>query len=242
MRTWPGFVYAFVIDVYSRFIVGWASQPTCAPIFRSSLCRVVGRGVLCGRHRGDQETLRRNSGEYLVLPSPCSLLRQHENPMTKLRESGEDHAPHQTRRGSSLRRPRSVGSSVGHLDPQRRPRRGGATIDSRMQRCSLRSRAFAHPPSRIYYDRKRAQGKGHIVSHRASVEPTALEALEMAIWRRDHGALDGLIHHADAGSKYTSIRYTEGSAKRASNPRSARSATATITPWPSPRSGSTRPS
>ena len=35
-----------------------------------------------------------------------------------------------------------------------------------------------------------------------------LEALEMSIWRRD-AALDGLIHHSDRGSQYTSIRYTE---------------------------------
>jgi len=35
-----------------------------------------------------------------------------------------------------------------------------------------------------------------------------LDALEMAIWRRD-SSLDGLIHHSDAGSQYTSIRYTE---------------------------------
>lgn len=35
-----------------------------------------------------------------------------------------------------------------------------------------------------------------------------LEALEMAIWRRDTD-LRGLIHHSDHGSQYTSIRYTE---------------------------------
>jgi putative transposase len=35
-----------------------------------------------------------------------------------------------------------------------------------------------------------------------------LEALEMAIWRRDH-PLPGLIHHSDRGCQYTSIRYTE---------------------------------
>ncbi len=35
-----------------------------------------------------------------------------------------------------------------------------------------------------------------------------LEALEMAIWRRD-AAFDGLVHHSDRGSQYTSICYTE---------------------------------
>lgn len=35
-----------------------------------------------------------------------------------------------------------------------------------------------------------------------------LDALEMAIWRRDRD-LDGLIHHSDAGSQFTSITYTE---------------------------------
>ncbi len=36
----------------------------------------------------------------------------------------------------------------------------------------------------------------------------ALDALEMAIWRRK-GDLGGLVHHSDRGSQYTSIRYTE---------------------------------
>ena len=36
----------------------------------------------------------------------------------------------------------------------------------------------------------------------------AIDALEMAIWRR-RGGLDGLIHHSDRGSQYLSIRYTE---------------------------------
>jgi putative transposase len=36
----------------------------------------------------------------------------------------------------------------------------------------------------------------------------ALEALEMAVWRRNT-VLDGLVHHSDRGSQYTSIRYTE---------------------------------
>lgn len=35
-----------------------------------------------------------------------------------------------------------------------------------------------------------------------------LDALEMAIWRRDRN-LDGLIHHSDRGSQYTSIVYTD---------------------------------
>jgi putative transposase len=36
----------------------------------------------------------------------------------------------------------------------------------------------------------------------------ALDALEMAIWRRQT-QLDGLVHHSDRGSQYLSIRYTE---------------------------------
>jgi putative transposase len=35
-----------------------------------------------------------------------------------------------------------------------------------------------------------------------------LEALEMAVWSRAE-RLDGLIHHSDAGSQYTAIRYTD---------------------------------
>ncbi|QYG91743.1 IS3 family transposase [Iamia sp. SCSIO 61187] len=36
-----------------------------------------------------------------------------------------------------------------------------------------------------------------------------LDALEMAIWTRDGHRLDGLVHHSDAGSQYTSIRYAD---------------------------------
>jgi putative transposase len=36
----------------------------------------------------------------------------------------------------------------------------------------------------------------------------ALDALEMALWRRK-GAGDGLVHHSDRGVQYLSIRYTE---------------------------------
>jgi len=36
----------------------------------------------------------------------------------------------------------------------------------------------------------------------------ALDALEMAIWRRQ-AQLDGLVHHSDRGSQYLSIRYTQ---------------------------------
>jgi len=37
----------------------------------------------------------------------------------------------------------------------------------------------------------------------------ALDALEMAIWRRQREDLSGLIHHSDRGVQYLSIRYTE---------------------------------
>lgn len=37
----------------------------------------------------------------------------------------------------------------------------------------------------------------------------ALDALEMAIWSRRAGALEGLVHHSDRGVQYLSIRYTE---------------------------------
>ena len=37
----------------------------------------------------------------------------------------------------------------------------------------------------------------------------ALDALEMAIWRRQRLDLSGLIHHSDRGVQYLAIRYTE---------------------------------
>ena len=39
-----------------------------------------------------------------------------------------------------------------------------------------------------------------------------LDALEQALWTRRHsgaGSLDGLVHHTDAGSRYTSVTFTE---------------------------------
>ncbi len=37
----------------------------------------------------------------------------------------------------------------------------------------------------------------------------ALDALEMALWRREAENLEGLVHHSDRGVQYLSIRYTE---------------------------------
>jgi putative transposase len=68
-----------------------------------------------------------------------------------------------------------------------------------------------------------------------------LGALEMAVWRRA-SVLEGLVCHSDAGSQYTSLRYTERLAEIGAAPRSAASVTATTTAWPSRPSGCTRPS
>ena len=47
-----------------------------------------------------------------------------------------------------------------------------------------------------------------------------LDALEMGIWqrRRTGHNLQGLVHHSDAGSQYTSIRYTERLAEAGARP------------------------
>jgi putative transposase len=46
---------------------------------------------------------------------------------------------------------------------------------------------------------------------RSMTTELVLDALEMGIWqrRRQGHDLQGLVHHSDAGSQYTSIRYTE---------------------------------
>jgi putative transposase len=47
---------------------------------------------------------------------------------------------------------------------------------------------------------------------RTALPLETLETLEMAIWdrnERQRRPLDGLIHHSDAGSQYTAIRYTD---------------------------------
>jgi putative transposase len=68
----------------------------------------------------------------------------------------------------------------------------------------------------------------------------ALDALEMAIWRRQ-AQLEGLVHHSDRGSQYLSIRYTERLAEPGRPARSAPAVTATTMRWPRRSSGSTRP-
>jgi putative transposase len=47
-----------------------------------------------------------------------------------------------------------------------------------------------------------------------------LDALEMGIWqrRRQGHTVQGLVHHSDAGSQYTSIRYTERLAEAGAKP------------------------
>lgn len=47
-----------------------------------------------------------------------------------------------------------------------------------------------------------------------------LDALEMGIWQRQRQGHDiqGLVHHSDAGSQYTSIRYTERLAEAGATP------------------------
>ena len=72
-----------------------------------------------------------------------------------------------------------------------------------------------------------------------------LQALDMAAWEaKREGAVDltGLVHHADHGSNYLSIVYTDriGSSAR-SHPREP-SGTPSITRSPRPSMGSTRPS
>ena len=37
----------------------------------------------------------------------------------------------------------------------------------------------------------------------------ALDALELAVWSRKDGGLDGLVHHSDRGVQYTAIRYSD---------------------------------
>ena len=61
----------------------------------------------------------------------------------------------------------------------------------------------------------------------------ALDALEMAIWRR-RGGLDGLVHHSDRGASTSPFATPNASPKPAPSPRSVPAATATTMPWPRP--------
>ena len=55
---------------------------------------------------------------------------------------------------------------------------------------------------------------------RSMTTDLVLDALEMGIWARarDGHDLTGLVHHSDAGSQYTSIRYTERLAEARARP------------------------
>jgi putative transposase len=69
----------------------------------------------------------------------------------------------------------------------------------------------------------------------------ALDALEMAIWRRQ-ARLEGLVHHLDRGGQYLSIRYTERLAEAGAVTSVGSAVTRSTTPWPRRSSGCTRPS
>jgi putative transposase len=55
---------------------------------------------------------------------------------------------------------------------------------------------------------------------RSMTTDLVLDALEMAIWQRERAghSIQGLVHHSDAGSQYTSIRYTERLAEAGAKP------------------------
>jgi putative transposase len=55
---------------------------------------------------------------------------------------------------------------------------------------------------------------------RSMTTDLVLDALEMGIWQRQRQghSLQGLVHHSDAGSQYTSIRYTERLAEAGAKP------------------------
>ncbi|WP_189259884.1 IS3 family transposase, partial [Lentzea flava] len=68
----------------------------------------------------------------------------------------------------------------------------------------------------------------------SSSKTTALvsKALNMAVWRRDHHGYPvepGLIHHSDAGSQYTSVKFTDPLLCKDSRPLWARWAMPTTT-------------
>jgi putative transposase len=69
----------------------------------------------------------------------------------------------------------------------------------------------------------------------------ALEALEMAIWRRQ-AQLEGLVHHSDRAANTCRFATPNAWPRPARSPRLVPAATATTTPWPRPSSASTRPS
>jgi putative transposase len=57
-------------------------------------------------------------------------------------------------------------------------------------------------------------------SSRSMSTDLVLDALEMGIWQRQRAghSIQGLVHHSDAGSQYTSIRYSERLAEAGAKP------------------------
>jgi putative transposase len=68
----------------------------------------------------------------------------------------------------------------------------------------------------------------------------ALDALEMASWRRQP-RLEGLVHHSDRAVNICRFATPTAWPRREQSPRSALAATASITPWPRRSLGCTRP-
>ena len=69
------------------------------------------------------------------------------------------------------------------------------------------------------------------------------QCLQMALWRRDHTdrpVLAGMIHHSDAGSQYTSVRFTETRALEGLSASIGSVGTRTTTPPRRPSSGCSR--
>ena len=207
MATWSGFVYvALVIDAFSRFLVGWqASRSLRTDLALDALEMAIWRrraqldGLVHHSDRGGQLGFK-GSSQHLGSEG----LRWEQGSVERLmRELGL--------RGVVRGKPKRT-----------------TTPDPQAQRpADLVKRDFtASRPNQLWvadltyvrtwsgfgyvafiidaYSRLIVgwQLAGHL---RADL---ALDALEMAIWRRDR-RLDGLVHHSDQGSQYLAIRYTD---------------------------------
>lgn len=141
--------------------------------------------------------------------------------------------PHNTA-GPGRGTPGGPGAAAVHRDPTECAVGGRLHLRRDVHRLRLRRlrRRRVQP-----HDRRLAGGVHD--AHRAAAGRTRHAAVAP---RRLGQPVDGLVHHSDAGSQYTSMRWTERRSTPAPDPRSARSATPTTTRSRRASSAPTRPS
>ena len=173
-----------------------------------------------------------------------ALRRAGEHGRPRPGQAADAHARHPGRQA-----PRQA---VAHHDRRPRGTRGRRTSSSATSRAERPDRAVGrrlHLPALLggrgvlqLRHRRLQPPDRRLAVRRPHAHRLVLDALRMALTRRQAGADVELVHHSDAGSQYPATPSPRSSTTTACWPRSARSATPTTTRWPRASSTPSRPS